>query len=199
VSGGSELLIGTNVLATKEPGEPDHGGNAGGCSVWWQWIAPSDGLVTMDTTGSSFITLLAVYTGDSVSSLTAVANDNGEGGYRTYFGSHLVFAATAGTTYEIAVDGYGGVSGNIVLNLQQGRQIVVSNQLAISSSVLIGNGQFQLSVLGGVAGQSCRIQGSTNLIDWTTLTNFNIGTGPFNFSDSLAPNYQNRFYRVVSP
>ena len=30
------------AYATKEPGEPNHGGNPGGKSVWWSWTAPDD-------------------------------------------------------------------------------------------------------------------------------------------------------------
>ena len=63
ISGSSATATGTNVGATKETGEPAHAGNAGGHSVWWTWTAPTTGTVTLDTLGSSFDTLLAVYTG----------------------------------------------------------------------------------------------------------------------------------------
>src|SRR5207249_1437574 len=54
-----------NQNATKELGEPNHAGNSGGHSVWWQWKSPVTATVTLDTIGSSFDTLLAVYTGTS--------------------------------------------------------------------------------------------------------------------------------------
>src|SRR5207247_10545018 len=73
VTGGSSAtLTGSNVGATKETGEPNHAGIAGGKSVWWSWTAPSAGSVTINTFGSSFDTLLGVYTGTSVSSLTTI-------------------------------------------------------------------------------------------------------------------------------
>ena len=118
LSGTAITTTGSNVGATKEAGEPSHAGSAGGKSVWWTWTAPTSGTVTIDTLGSSFDTLLAVYTGSSVSSLTAVPggsnNDSPAGGTTT---SKVSFAVTAGTTYQIAVDGYGGVSGSITLHL----------------------------------------------------------------------------------
>jgi hypothetical protein len=40
--------------------EPDHDGNPGGKSVWWTWVAPANGLVTVSTQGSTFDTVLAV-------------------------------------------------------------------------------------------------------------------------------------------
>ncbi len=43
------------------------------------WTAPTNGLVTLDASGSSFETLLAVYTGITISNLTVVANDDGYG------------------------------------------------------------------------------------------------------------------------
>jgi hypothetical protein len=116
LSGSSVTITGTNANATKEAGEPNHGGNTGGKSVWYRWTAPSSGTVTIDTHGSSFDTLLGAYTGTSVSALTTVASDDDDpaGGTTT---SKVTFAATAGTTYMIAVDGYGGVAGSITLNV----------------------------------------------------------------------------------
>src|SRR5205814_2055031 len=69
----SITFVANNVDATKETGEPNHAGNAGGKSVWWNWTAPDNNSVTFTTKGSGFDTLLAVYTGASVSALTAVA------------------------------------------------------------------------------------------------------------------------------
>ncbi len=104
---------GFNVLATKEPGEPEHAGKAGGSSVWWSWTAPNSGRVTVSTIGSDFDTLLAVYTGTGVSNLQEVASDDDSGGEGT---SRLRFSSTVGTPYQIAVDGF-GASGNITLEL----------------------------------------------------------------------------------
>jgi hypothetical protein len=116
LSGTSVTVTGSNSNATKEAGEPNHGGNAGGRSVWYTWTAPSSGTVTIDTHSSNFDTLLGVYTGNSVSSLTTIAenDDDPSGGTTT---SRVTFAVTAGTVYQIAVDGYGGAAGSITLNI----------------------------------------------------------------------------------
>ena len=76
ISGASGSTTGTNVGANKEPGEPNHAGNKGGASVWYSWTAPQTGPVTISTFGSSFDTLLGVYTGSSVSSLTTIASND---------------------------------------------------------------------------------------------------------------------------
>lgn len=116
MSGGQGTTNGTNIRATKESGEPDHAGNSGGASVWYQWTAPASGSATIDTIGSTLDTLLAVYTGSSVGGLTSVASDHGSAGNGA---SRVVFTATSGTTYRIAVDGFNGAMGGVVVNWNQ--------------------------------------------------------------------------------
>jgi hypothetical protein len=41
LSGSLVEVTGSNLEATKEPGEPDHAGKIGGRSVWWTWQAPA--------------------------------------------------------------------------------------------------------------------------------------------------------------
>lgn len=106
---------GSNIAATKEAGEPNHAGNAGGTSIWFRWQAPSSGSVTIDTIGSNFDTMLGVYTGSSVSALNLIAsNDDIVLGQN--ISSSVTFNAVAGTTYRIVVDGYAADSGNVKLN-----------------------------------------------------------------------------------
>ena len=115
-SGPSVSTTGTNAIATLEAGEPMHAGNAGGASVRWTWTAVADGNVTISTAGSNFDTVLGVYTGWDVSALIEVAsNDDESAGVTT---SLVTFAAVAGTVYQIAVDGSGGVMGNVQLSIQ---------------------------------------------------------------------------------
>lgn len=99
----SPTLSWNNDLADKQTGEPNHAGNRGGKSVWWRWTPSFDGTVTLDTEGSTFDTLLAVYTGSQVSALTLVG-ENDDGG--TGFLSKLTIDVTRGSSYYIAVDGY---------------------------------------------------------------------------------------------
>lgn len=106
-------VTGTNVFATKEPDEPNHGDSLGGSSVWWSWTAPVGGIVTISTEGSSFDTVLGVYIGSAMDALMTIAgNDNFEG-----MTSEVRFTAFAGSTYQIAVDGFGQTTGDIVLTV----------------------------------------------------------------------------------
>ncbi|HET9443625.1 MAG TPA: hypothetical protein VFO65_09890, partial [Acidimicrobiales bacterium] len=109
ITGEHADLTGSNVGATRQSSEPDHAGRPGNSSVWFKWTAPTTAWTTVDTCGSSISTVLAVYTGPNVTALTEVAAS----GYShrphrcqdTFHGA-VHFAATAGVTYNIAVDSY---------------------------------------------------------------------------------------------
>jgi len=115
LDGSADTETDRSIGATKEGGEPNHAGNAGGASLWYRWTAPSDAVVSLSTDGTNFDTLLGVYTGNAVNSLTQiVANDN-HGGRVT---SEVTFRPTTGTTYRIAVDGKDGASGRVNISLR---------------------------------------------------------------------------------
>lgn len=105
--------LASNVGATSESGEPEHGNEPGGSSVWVRWTAPFSGIATFTTLGSDFDTTLSAYTGNSVGSLTSLAENDDDVGY---LNSIVSFNAFAGTQYQIAVDGFYGVQGDIVLS-----------------------------------------------------------------------------------
>jgi hypothetical protein len=113
ITGSNGSVSGSSFGATSQPGEPYHAGFSPSASVWYSWTLPTGGNVTIDTIGSDFDTLLAVYTGNSLSALTPVAsNDDISPGFLQ---SRVTFSAIAGQTCQIAVDGWNGDSGNIVL------------------------------------------------------------------------------------
>jgi hypothetical protein len=121
VTGYTNFKTGSTVSATKEPGEPNHWSfNAGGKSLWIDWLAPGAGVVTIDLLGSSFDTLLAVYTNTpglapAVSNLTKVAENDDNG---SFLQSRVQFTNTVpGTVFHIAVDGYNAASGNVQLRI----------------------------------------------------------------------------------
>jgi hypothetical protein len=109
---GGNLWVDSSA-ATKEPTEPNHAGDRGGASIWFSWTAPYSGVVTFATANTDVDTLLAVYTGAAVGSLTRVAaNDD-----IAFFGgpSRICFAALSGTTYHVALDGFAGDAGQVML------------------------------------------------------------------------------------
>jgi len=113
ISGASGLGSGSNAGASREPGETNHVGKAGGRSVWLRWVAPASGIATFSTRGSGFDTLLAIYRGTDIANLAVATADEDRGGFLT---SQAAFNAVAATEYSIAVDGFAGASGNILLS-----------------------------------------------------------------------------------
>jgi subtilisin family serine protease len=113
LSGQSGTVYAATVDASKESLEPNHAGNLGGKSVWWNWTAPLSGPLNISTAGSDFNTLLAVYTGGTLGALSLVSANDDNPPSTT---SSLNFIAQAGTSYQIAVDGFAGASGTVKLS-----------------------------------------------------------------------------------
>ena len=185
ISGPSGTVYGSNVGATTEPGEPAHDGNPGGHSVWYYWTAPSSGIEVVDTIGSDFDTVLAIYTGDTLGSLTSVAADNDSGGNKT---SRVSFHALAGTTYRIAVDGFApwyetAPSGSIQLNWNPPCRL----------SINVAAQPLELNITGGFGAYT--VQFSADLQHWQTFTNFYLGQSSFAFTD--ARGLQAAYYRAL--
>jgi uncharacterized repeat protein (TIGR01451 family) len=132
LSGNSASASGTSLLATKETGEPNHAGNAGGHSVWWKWTATSAGQLSVNTHGSGFDTLLAAYTGTGVSALTPIASNDNDG--TSGGASSILLQVQPGTEYELAVDGSNGVAGNAILNLSLNTNAAASLSVNITGS-----------------------------------------------------------------
>jgi hypothetical protein len=129
----SGVLRSSNVGATKLNGEPILlPGHNGGHPIWFKWTPLFSGIVTFTTAGSDFETMLGAYTGASETNVTVVPsvvnNANGAG----YHNSRISFNAQALTTYQIAVDGYRGQSGNVVLTWSEN---ITSDTLATFSSM----------------------------------------------------------------
>jgi hypothetical protein len=127
-----------NLDATVEPGEPDPTGfstspscpNLGagancGTSVWYTFQPSSTGEYTIETCdgGTDLNTILGVYTGTAVGSLTQVgANDlvpGCAGGYGED-GSRVTFAATGGTVYRVDLTGNDADQGSFYLRAYSG-------------------------------------------------------------------------------
>lgn len=168
ISGAVGNVEASNALATRESSilgkaEPAHAIVAGspvpgGSSIWYRWSAPDDGIVTFNTKGSDFDTLLAGYYATNVEpfELVRVASSDDAAG-RT---SEIKFQASKNADYYIAVDGYKGASGSVLLNWSQKADIKPAPrpqhiQSLSTSSVLKNRGDLELKLHGdGFSGLS---------------------------------------------
>jgi subtilisin family serine protease len=114
-SGTTGAVSSSTLTASRESGEPSHGGYGASASIWYKWVATQDGTLVVDTRLSVFDTLLGAYTGTQVNALTTLAaNDDSGGG--TW--SSVTITVVAGTSYFFAIDGYGNRKGSTTLNWQ---------------------------------------------------------------------------------
>ena len=104
----------STVDATTQEGEPTPCGGIGK-TVWYSFVAPADGTLAVDTIGSAFDTVLAVYDGParSFADLTPRACNDA---FLGAFFSRIEIGVTAGTTLFIQAGGFIGQSGPLVFN-----------------------------------------------------------------------------------
>ena len=121
LAGAGAVADGTTAGGTTEAGEPDHYVTnppdsdfwIGDHSVWYRWKAPGAGFTVMNTCTAAIDSILAVYTGTSIDTLTRIADNNNSeipnGCAAETYGSILTFDAVAGTAYRVAVGDAGGL------------------------------------------------------------------------------------------
>ncbi|TMB93419.1 MAG: peptidase S8, partial [Chloroflexi bacterium] len=97
------------VEATLEAGEPKPCGIFA-ATVWYSFAPTSSGTVQVSTAGSSYDTVLAVYTGNSFASLNMIDCNDDTG---SSLQSAVQFSAVAGTTYRIQAGSVDAVAGDL--------------------------------------------------------------------------------------
>jgi len=115
---GLVTVTGSNVGATAQVGEPAHYAEPASRSVWARWTATRTGTYHITTTNSTFDTVLAIYLGTTLNKLKVICT-NDDIDFRT-LQSHLFFRAYEGETFQIAVDGVGGATGQVELSVFYG-------------------------------------------------------------------------------
>jgi hypothetical protein len=128
VTGLPATATGSNVDATLEVGEPLPTVYAiepfqpAEASVWFVWTSPVTGSVQIDTAGSDLDTILAVWTGSTLATLSEVDSND------YYFGSKaaVFIDVVQGTTYHIAIYGYEDARGEISLSIENDTQSRIS-------------------------------------------------------------------------
>ncbi len=204
LSGTSASDSASNSGAGKETGEPDHAGDVGGRSLWWEWTATFDGPVTFTTEtsasnlpeGGQLDTLIAVYEGDGSShaSLSVIANDDDTG---SNLSSLLILNAETGKKYLIAVDGKNGAAGDFHFCFFRGLPA------RIDDLERLGDGSTRLTITTAAA---CRLRieanpDLSNPAGWTRVPSgrLNDQVGTFQFTDASSIGQDALFYRVSNP
>ena len=112
---------GTQTFVTspgKDPDEPNACGVIGGASYWFTYRPPTNGMVSIDTAGSTFDTVLGIYVDNGQnlgysSLLSVTCNDNCSTNILT---SCVQYTASPSTNYFIMLDGVNGATGTARLS-----------------------------------------------------------------------------------
>jgi Bacterial Ig domain len=117
--------------ASLEVGEPMPAcGFEAGKTVWYEYTSPVTGVVRVDMQGSSFDTVVAVWKGSDLASLSEVGcnDDNGND-----LASLAFFQAEIGSSYFIQVGGYEGEGGNMTIRVDPSTAGGISGTVTSSS------------------------------------------------------------------
>lgn len=149
--GGTGLARGYNgtqifdtTYATVDTNEPPHCGVSGGVSYWLIYQPPTNGTITLDTSGSSYDTVMEVYTYDGAltgyQDLISIACDNDGAG--TNGASRIQFAVVKSRQYVVVVEGVNGARGTAWLNysLNTNQPPAAPSLLASPSPVAVAAG-----------------------------------------------------------
>jgi hypothetical protein len=114
IFGYANVLNGSNSVATREPDEP-RPYNGGTRTVWLRWVAPASGTCVMQTFGSTFDTVMAVFTNnppyiESISNLAFVAENDDSSNLQ----SRVEFQVLEDVPYQIRVEGFGAVDSGTI-------------------------------------------------------------------------------------
>jgi hypothetical protein len=183
----AQRLTGTNVLwandnrlATREFREPNHAGEFGGRSLWYQWKAERSGTVEIRRTGYSEYLLVAVYQGNNVASLTNIAS------MFMVEDRVLRFEAAAGQEYAIAIDNASGYSGATTL------QLMFAPRLEPPSLQVVLGENGTLEFVPPDASAEWILEESADLIEWQEVS------GEWNIEPEENAGPPVRFYRLRS-
>jgi hypothetical protein len=160
----------SNAGATLETGERAFTNTVGGASVWWEWSAPGDGLATGTTRGSTFDTILTIFSAagtPSVGTLQMVAgnDDDPAGGLTSYVG----FNTVSGRSYYLRVDGWKGMAGDIELAFvwePAGVSVRPANDNFADRALLTGEAAVDDSTLQGATVETGEPGGVTRSVWW---------------------------------
>jgi len=185
---------GTQVFSTAgsstELAEEPICGVIGGASQWISIITEEAGELHLNTDGSSYDTVVAVFvrTATNANVLKLLGCDNDSGLDRK--DSSLTVAAQAGRTNFVVIDGVGGATGTLQLNFSLVTPAVLLNRGRSAA------GNYRLRVLGH-PDMRFTVQASSNFLNWSSLVTTSSVSGVFDFVDRTSSDVPARCYRAL--
>lgn len=183
---------GTHVFSTAdgatEPSDAPVCDVIGGASYWVSFIPEQDGVLHLNTDGSDYNTVLAVFVRRANGNLRLMVCDNNGG---TDPGtSALSVPVEAGRTNLVMIDGVRGETGNLHLNYS----LVVPSSLTFLGMTPEGYARLRVT---GRPELSLVLQVSDDMANWTPLTTNSSLTGSLDYTDTTTPPRSQRLYRAL--
>jgi len=142
--------MGSQIVSTPSSNTPPTTGTKCGPLTenarWIQLLPEEDGMFIIDTIGSDFDTVLAVYRGENLQELMYIGCDNN--GAPDGVRSQVKAPAWRCENYFVAVDGVKGAQGTIQLNWKLGRAPVIIRQPESQTVVRGSNVSFHVEAAG---------------------------------------------------
>lgn len=191
ISGYRFVGFGTTVGAGFEAGEPGDDWPLDGPrkSVWWEWVAPISANVTLAADSEEYSAGIQAYSGTNISQLTRVASDINDYGH-----NQITFAATAGSAYQISIDGFHFAAGTAAGKYRLSGEVQGLGTLRMT--VAHPTGGLLPVQIDGPTGASFRIESSTNLMNWIQFAT-NVLAGTSTNLQVPVEGLEKQFYRVL--
>ena len=135
VISGNTFTTNLSTVAATSTGDPVPSCAPLGKGIWYSYAPTTNGTLVVDTIGSGFDTVLAMFTG-SCGALAQVGCDDDGGGSLS---SRISLTVTGGTTYFILAGGYSSATGSLTLHLNFTPVGGVSNDTCGSAVVIAAN------------------------------------------------------------
>jgi hypothetical protein len=161
-------------------------GVLGGASEYVTFVPAENGVLFLNTDGSSYDTVMAIFLRNG-SQLTYLTCDNNGGADGR--DSSLSVPVTAGQTNIVLVDGVNGATGILQLNYS----LVSSITLRPLGATLDGANLLQVI---SRTNANFSLHRSSNMIHWASILTTNSPSGVFNYADPRPPGSIRYFYRA---
>ncbi|MCZ7637043.1 MAG: hypothetical protein M5U12_14000 [Verrucomicrobia bacterium] len=163
-------------------------------TLWWTWTATANGVYHLSTRGSSFDTVLGLFTGANVAALGTVGVNNDELGWPPT--SLVKFTGIAGRQYRIAVDGFREAAGDVLLTLALETPLpspppndaFADRAVLAGAEVRLDGSNAAATAESGEPAHAGLAAGASVWFDWTAPTNGTVRArlGPVTFDSVLA-------------
>lgn len=146
-----DLSVGATAFdsSTATPSTSNWNCNGSGADVWFTYTSVGSSSITIDTLGSSFDTVMMVWSGTCAAAVYLGCNDDVQSGVTQSL--YTIAGPAAGDTFLVRIGGYNGATGTGSVNVAQAQPIANPTGLMISEYVDGKNANDAVEIYNGTA------------------------------------------------